>query len=77
MNPSKFQSNIESEQRKFPGRCLFHLTTSHGTADCHVKKDCGKLLASTKVFLLGLRIQQLPHQLGNSGILLKRSLKML
>jgi hypothetical protein len=24
------------------------LTTSHGTADCDVKKECDKLLASTK-----------------------------
>jgi hypothetical protein len=48
MNPSEFQSNIESEQQKIPGQCLYHLTTSHGTAGCHDKKECDKLLASTK-----------------------------
>jgi hypothetical protein len=46
MNPTKFKVEIESEQQKFSGRCLYHLTKTHSTADCHVKKECDRLISS-------------------------------
>jgi hypothetical protein len=44
MNPSKFRREIEAEQRKHSGKCIFHLTKSHPTEECNVKKECDKLL---------------------------------
>jgi hypothetical protein len=48
LNPSKFHREIESEQRKHSGKCIYHLSKSHSTADCNVKKECDKLLAEKK-----------------------------
>jgi hypothetical protein len=48
LNPTKFRREIESEQRKHSGKCIYHLSTSHPTADCNVKKECDKLLADKK-----------------------------
>jgi hypothetical protein len=48
MNPTKFKIELDSEQRKYPGRCIYHLSKTHGTADCHVKKECDKLLSAKK-----------------------------
>jgi hypothetical protein len=48
MNPIKHKSNIESEQSKFPGRCLYHLSKTHSTVDCNVTKECNKLIASKR-----------------------------
>jgi hypothetical protein len=31
---------------KFPDKCLYHLSKSHATEDCHVKKECDRLCAS-------------------------------
>jgi hypothetical protein len=41
-NPSKYKAELELEQPKFPGRCIYHLTRTHATMDCHVKKDSDK-----------------------------------
>jgi hypothetical protein len=48
MNPSKFHREIEAEQRKHLGKCIFHLTKSHSTDECNVKKECDKLLVDHK-----------------------------
>jgi len=48
-NPTKHQRDIELEQKKYPGLCLYHLTKSHSTADCQVKKECDKLLAAQRI----------------------------
>jgi hypothetical protein len=48
MNPAKHRADLEAEQIKYSGRCLYHLTKSHCTDDCHVKKECNKLLASKR-----------------------------
>jgi hypothetical protein len=45
MNPSTFRCEIEAEQRKHLGKCIFYLTKSHPTEECNVKKECDKLLA--------------------------------
>jgi hypothetical protein len=48
MNPIKHKSDIDSEQSKFPGRCLYHLSKTHSTVDCNVTKECNKLIASKR-----------------------------
>jgi len=48
MNPSKYSKEIEAEQCRHPGKCIFHLTKSHQTSNCDVKKECDKLLQSKK-----------------------------
>jgi hypothetical protein len=45
--PSKFCKEIALEQAKHPGMCIYHLSTSHSTENCHIKLDCDKR-ASTK-----------------------------
>jgi hypothetical protein len=51
LNPSKFCTEIEGEQKKHPGKCNYHLSKSHPTHDCNVKKECEKLLAEQKKLL--------------------------
>jgi len=46
MNPSKFATELENEQAKYPGKCIYHLTTKHPTYDCFIKKECDKLVAA-------------------------------
>jgi hypothetical protein len=45
MQPGRYCKEIEKEQLKHPDMCIFHLTKSHSTAVCQVKKDCEKQLA--------------------------------
>jgi hypothetical protein len=42
-NPMKHKRDLELEQRKYPGHCLYHLSKTHSTADCHVKIECDRL----------------------------------
>jgi len=46
LNPVKYCQLIEAEQKKHPGKCLFHLTKSHQTSNCAVKKECDQIVAS-------------------------------
>jgi hypothetical protein len=46
LNPTKFCQLIESERQKHPGKCLYHLTKSHQSANCAVKKECGRIIAA-------------------------------
>ncbi len=39
---------MEAEQEKHAGKFLYHLTKSHPTCDCYIKKECEKLLAARK-----------------------------
>jgi len=48
MNPHQHKHDIDLEQRKFTGRCLYHLTKTHCTDDCLVKKECNRLIASKR-----------------------------
>jgi len=48
LSPLKFCKEIENEQAKYIGKCLYHLTKSHQTCDCFVKKECDRLLATKK-----------------------------
>jgi hypothetical protein len=46
LNPTKFGHLIEAEQAKHSGKCLYHLTKSHQSSTCTVKKECDRILAS-------------------------------
>ncbi len=48
MNPAKFAKEIEAEQCKHPGKCIYHLSKTHPTIQCDVKKECEKLLLAQK-----------------------------
>jgi len=48
LDPSKYCKEIEQDQKKYPDKCIFHLSLSHPTADCNVKKECDKLIHSKK-----------------------------
>jgi hypothetical protein len=47
-NPVKYQKEIEKEQLKCSGKCLYHLSKSHPTENCHVKKEIDKALGIKK-----------------------------
>jgi hypothetical protein len=49
MNPVKFKAEIEAEQAKYIGKCIYHLSKSHLTCDCYIKKECDKLIAARKI----------------------------
>ena len=49
MNPLKFcKEEIEAEQCKHPNKCIYHLSKTHPTETCTLKKECDKLLNTTK-----------------------------
>jgi hypothetical protein len=48
MNPEKFAKELEAEQCKHPGKCIYHLSKTHPTIQCDVKKECEKLLLAQK-----------------------------
>jgi hypothetical protein len=48
LSPSKYCKGIKQEQKKYPDKCIFHLSKSHPSADCNVKKECDKLIHSKK-----------------------------
>ncbi len=47
-NPTKYKSELSLEQHKYSGRCMYHLTKSHTSVDCHVKKECDRVLAAAR-----------------------------
>ncbi len=55
LNLAKFCQLIEAEQAKHPGKCLYHLTKSHQSTSCAVKKECDhiceKIMAKKKAGL--------------------------
>jgi hypothetical protein len=73
LNPKKSHREIENEQRKHSGKCIYHLSKSHPTADCNIKKECEKLLMDKKDMV---STPSLLIALVNFVILLKRLLKM-
>jgi hypothetical protein len=48
MNPVKHASDIEKCQSLHPGKCIYHLTKSHPTEKCGVKKECDEQVATRK-----------------------------
>jgi hypothetical protein len=48
LNPDQFCQEIESEQKKYLSKCIYHLSKSHVTVECLVKKECDKILVAKK-----------------------------
>jgi len=46
--PTKYCKEIASEQKKYSNKCIYHLSDTHQTADCHIKKECEKLSGDQK-----------------------------
>jgi hypothetical protein len=46
--PGKFYKEIEAKQQRYPGLCIYHLTKTHPTEDCSVRKACMQLQLSPK-----------------------------
>ena len=46
LHPAKYCKEIAAEQKRYPNKCIYqciyHLSDTHGTNDCHVKKACEK-----------------------------------
>ncbi len=74
LNPTKYCTEIEGEQRKYPGKCIYHLSKSHPTHDCNIKKEPEKLVTEQKKLPNSSSSSISSDQLWN---LKKRSLKML
>jgi hypothetical protein len=45
LDSSKYCHEIESEQ---PGECIYHISKSHTTAECSIKKECDKIVTDKK-----------------------------
>jgi len=44
LSPMKYCKEISQEQKKYPDQCIFHLTKSHPTEDCNIKRECDKII---------------------------------
>jgi hypothetical protein len=42
MSPVKFCKKIEAMQCRCPGQCIFHLSKTHSTSACFIKKECNR-----------------------------------
>jgi hypothetical protein len=48
LSPAKFCKEITQEQQKYPDQCIFHLTKTHLTSECNLKRGCDRIIASKK-----------------------------
>jgi len=39
---------MDAAQRKYSGKCLYHLCDTHSTPNCNIKRECDKLLSDKK-----------------------------
>jgi hypothetical protein len=46
LSPIQFCKEIEAEQRLHPNKCIYHLSKTHTTENCAVKKECDRFVAS-------------------------------
>jgi hypothetical protein len=42
LNPTKYGKELELEQKKHSGKCIYHLSSTYATEECHIKKDCDR-----------------------------------
>jgi hypothetical protein len=75
LNPTKFCQQIESEQRHHPNKCIYHLSKTHQTSNCAVKKVCDRSWKPRKVLIPSLLLLVLG--LDNFVISLRKNLVML
>jgi hypothetical protein len=45
LNPTKYSRELDAAYRKYPGQCIYHLSQTHLTPACFIKKECEKTLA--------------------------------
>jgi len=45
LDPIKYCKEIDHEQKTYPDKCIYHLTKSHPTQDCSVKRECERIRA--------------------------------
>ena len=46
LNPMNYKAELETEQKKCGEKCcIYHLTDSHPTDQCSIKKECDQILA--------------------------------
>jgi hypothetical protein len=48
LSPITYCKEISQEQKKYPDQCIFHLSKSHQTADCNLKRECDRILLAQK-----------------------------
>jgi hypothetical protein len=48
LNPTKYRKEIDAEQAKHPNKCIYHLSKTHPTEMCTVKKECDAMIAAQK-----------------------------
>ena len=48
LNPTKYCQQIVAEQRRHPNKCIYHLSKTHLTKTCAVKKECDRILEANK-----------------------------
>ncbi len=48
LKPTKYCQQIVAEQRRHPNKCIYHLSKTHPTETCAVKKECDRILEANK-----------------------------
>jgi hypothetical protein len=48
LNPVRYRKEIDAEQAKNPNKCIYHLSKTHSTESCTVKKECDAMVAAQK-----------------------------
>jgi hypothetical protein len=48
MDHVKFKRELDTEQCKYSGKCIYHLCDNHSTSNCNIKLECNKLLMNKK-----------------------------
>jgi hypothetical protein len=43
--PRKYKAELEAEQKEDTEKCIYHLSDSHATEECNIKKECDRLIA--------------------------------
>lgn len=44
LNPTKYSHELDAAYHKYPGQCIYHLSKTHLTPACFIKKECEKSL---------------------------------
>jgi len=45
LNPEKYKNELIAEQKKHEGKCIYHLSDTHTTESCSIKKECDRIIA--------------------------------
>ena len=53
LNPEKYKSELAAEQQKHEGKCVYHLTDTHTTETCSIKKECDHIVSQRSLSNIG------------------------